>query len=547
MNARRQEPDEADRRVLARAFARARDRAAARPAALDLLERLLMTAGTERRRLTFVLRFQQTSGPATAKGVEDTALYRYVPLVSLNEVGGEPDRPLDDAVDLLHEANRLRAERWPLALVSTNTHDTKRSADVRARIDVLSEMPDEWARTVARWRRLHRGLRIPVRGRLAPDASTEYLLYQTLVGIWPLGAPSRELVATSYEIAAALPDRETLRELRERVSAYMLKAAREAKTHTSWTDPDTEWEGALSRFIDTLFGEPAEDGRGVTVGSPPAMLLELAQLVARIARAGMWNALSRLVVHCTAPGTPDVYQGDELWNLSLVDPDNRRPVDFALRARLLAEIERAYSAGEAERAELLRDMVRAPHDGRVKLHITQRLLVTRREHPELFVRGSYEPVRVEGPGARHVVAFLRRHDRELALVAVPRLLLTALGGPERSARHAEREEADPYSLAIPPDTWRDTRLVLEEELSETTWWCVLSGAQLSPGRADDVAQATQIPSGGAVPAAIEPPTGPLSTRHAGTAVAYRQAAELTVHQMFRALPVALLLAERPHV
>jgi (1->4)-alpha-D-glucan 1-alpha-D-glucosylmutase len=545
----RQEPDEPDARVLARALARARERGSARPAALDLLERLLTVSGTERRRLTFVLRFQQTSGPATAKGVEDTALYRYVPLVSLNEVGGEPDRPLDDAVDRLHRANRARAERWPLALVSTNTHDTKRSADVRARIDVLSEMPDEWTRIVTRWRRLHRGVRTPVRGRLAPDASTEYLLYQTLLGMWPPATAvgdEGELVADSYYFRPAVPGRPVLDDLRQRLTGYMVKASREAKTQTSWTDPDEEWERALGSFIDRLFGvSPSADG-GESAGGPPPMLLEVADLAARIARFGMWNALSRLVVHYTVPGTPDLYQGDELWNLSLVDPDNRRPVDFALRSRLLDEVDRAFSAGGAERGDLLRHLAESPGDGRIKLHLTHRLLATRRERADLFTRGSYEPARVEGPAARHVFAFMRRLGAEAALVVVPRLLHTAvtgLGARASAAADAERS----LSLAIPHQIWQGTRIVLDDELADTSWLCALSGVEVFPDRAGHVAPAKQTEGIPPLSSSVEAPTGPVSTRHAGTAVAYRQAAELTVYQMFRALPVALLLAERPDV
>jgi (1->4)-alpha-D-glucan 1-alpha-D-glucosylmutase len=544
----RQEPDEHDASVLSHAFARARARGAARPVALDLLERLLSAAGTERRRLTFVLRFQQTSGPAAAKGVEDTALYRYVPLVSLNEVGGEPDRPLDDAVGRLHRANQARAERWPLALVSTNTHDTKRSADVRARIDVLSEMPDEWAHIVTRWRRLHRGLRTPVRGRLAPDANTEYLIYQTLLGMWPVatGGERRELVADRYYSSPPLPDRPALDELRRRLATYMRKATREAKINTSWTDPDDEWENALGRFIDRLFGVSATGDGGESAGGQPPMLLEVAALAARIARFGMWNALARLVVHGTVPGTPDLYQGDELWNLSLVDPDNRRPVDFALRSRLLDEIDQAFTAGGDERRELLRRLADSPGDGRIKLHLTHRILATRRERVALFTAGRYDPVRVEGPAARHVFAFTRRLGDDAALVVVPRLLRTAVARLAAAAAGATGDEHS-LSLAIPEEIWRGTRIVLGEELSETTWLCALSGARVSPERAGHVAPAKQSAPVPPLSSPIEPATRPLSTRHAGTAVAYRQAAELDMYQMFRALPVALLLAERPDV
>ncbi len=347
-------------------------------------------------RVRFVERLQQVSGPAAAKGVEDTALYIYVPLASRNEVGGAPDRPLSNAVARFHEHNRERAVHWPLGLVCTNTHDTKRSADVRARIDALSELPREWERCVRRWRRLNHRHRRTIRGRLAPDTNAEYLLYQTLVAIWPPPRASRR--------ADDLPDRAWRDSARDRLAGYMLKAAREAKLRTSWIDPDREYENALTNFITAVL-EPDDDA---------PFLSDMARLVSRVAALGASNAVARVALHLTSPGTPDLYQGDELWSFSLVDPDNRRPVDFGTRAAALDDLSDVMRRLErGERADLF--------DPQIKLAITHRLLAFRRTHAELFRRGTYEPVDVTGPRADHVIAFIREHEGERALVAVARL------------------------------------------------------------------------------------------------------------------------------
>ena len=382
--------------------------------------------------LRFIARFQQTSGPATAKGVEDTALYQHHPLASLNEVGGEPDRPLERAVELLHEANALRARRWPKHLLCTNTHDTKRSADVRARLDVLSEIPDRWEETVLRWRRQTRVFRTRVRERMAPDANTQYLLFQTLAGVWPFPGD-------------APPGQEALDDLRQRVTAYMEKATREAKTHTSWTDPDEAWETALKRYIDCLFERPD-------------FVAELEDLVREIALPAICNSLSRTLVHLTAPGTPDLYQGDELWNFSLVDPDNRRPVDFEHRTRLLEDLDHRRGNG-ATSVELARELMRDVTDGRLKLHLTWRTLHCRRQRARVFQGGGYQPLRADGTRERHVFAFARRAGEDVAITVVARL---------------------PYGMsgasAVPlAEQWAGTRLVLPPQLGAKRWRCQISG------------------------------------------------------------------------
>ena len=343
------------------------------------------------------LRFQQTSGPATAKGVEDTAVYRWAPLASLCEVGSEPDAPLADAVADWHRANAERRAATPIALVPVTTHDTKRGADVRARIDALSEIAPEWNGLVARWRRRHAVLRRYTDGNgrtRAVDGALEWLLYQTLVGLWPA------------DQAHATPPEE----FGTRIRDYLQKAAREAKLRTSWTDPDEAYEQGVFAFADALVrGDAGAAFRG-----------ELAPLVRRVAAAGAWTALARTLLQTTAPGTPDVYQGDELWNLVLVDPDNRRAVDWRLRGALLADADREANPAAWWRAAL----PSAPAAvGAPKLRLLHAALAARRAQPALFTAGTYAALPAVGPHARHVVASLRTHGEAFALVIAPRLVL----------------------------------------------------------------------------------------------------------------------------
>jgi len=428
-------PDADDVAVLDRAVQVASERASGeRNTVVDLIRDIVVDASSEAR-LGFVQRLQQTSGPATAKGVEDTALYVYVPLASRNEVGGAPDRPLDDAVGRFHRANSERACSWPSALTCTNTHDTKRSADLRARLDVLSECAPEWQRCVARWRRLNQRHRSTVKGRLAPDTNTEYLLYQTLIGIWPTPRPGRRV--------DDMPDRAWLESARERLEQYMLKAVKEAKTRTSWTEPDETYESALKQFIAAILAGTDE--------SP--FLSDVARFVGHIATAGHWNALARLLVHATSPGVPDTYQGDEIWFFALVDPDNRRPVDYGRRDQLLSAV---ASPGATRGLH--------PSDERLKLGLVQRLLNIRRDHAALFAAGRYAPLEVRGAHADHVVAFARSTDAAHAIVIAPRLVQGLL--------------LENRSL---PD-WADTEIVLPESMRRDSYRAVLEDRDLTvPG------------------------------------------------------------------
>ena len=444
-----------DEREVRRAVAGAREQGIADPAALELLAEVLLLrdldhvpADEQRERRRVASRFQQVSGPATAKGVEDTALYLYVPLLSRNEVGGEPDRPLAEADAALHAGNAERAGRWPRALVTVSTHDTKRGADTRARLDVLTELPDEWFRLVDRWRRRNAPLRRQVGRRWAPDVNTEYLLYQTMVGIWP----------TPPEGAPPVPDAAALEELRSRLRAYMEKAVREGKSRSGWVDQEPEFEAALADYVDALLDADRS--------SP--FLAELGEFAGRIARAGYWNGLSRTLLHLAVPGVPDLYQGTELWDFTLVDPDNRRPVDFRLRTRELEALTAAVRGGSmAARRDLLRDLVAHPEDGRVKLFLVHRLLQARLQHERLFAAGGYEPLRAEGAAARHVLAFARRAPagEGIAVAVASRWMLTLAGG----------------AVPVGARAWGETTLPVPDAPAGAAWRCALTGREVAAG------------------------------------------------------------------
>ena len=340
--------------------------------------------------LGFVVRWQQLTGPIMAKGYEDTALYVYNPLMSANEVGGAPNR-CSVTLDEFHHRMKSRKIHYPATLNATTTHDTKRSEDVRARINVLSELTASWEKRLIQWTRWNDAKRGHWKGDQVPDRNEEVLLYQTLAGAWPLQAG---------EIPA----------FRERLQHYMIKAVREAKAHTRWIQPDTGREKILSGFIQEILN-PSRDNR---------FLRDFLRFHRPIAFFGALNALSQLLLKICCPGVPDFYQGSELWDFRLVDPDNRGPVDFALRARLLESLESAEGAG---RQRLVRNLLGQWPDGRIKLYVTSKALNFRTRHPGLFHEGDYVPLEVQGPALDQVCAFARRWKDEWALVAVPRMLL----------------------------------------------------------------------------------------------------------------------------
>jgi (1->4)-alpha-D-glucan 1-alpha-D-glucosylmutase len=395
-----------DRRYIEWAVAAAKRRSSAIEApVLDFVRSALLLelpAPTERvrnRMRAFVMKFQQITAPITAKGVEDTAFYRFNRLISLNEVGGEPD-PYGTSVQAFHADSQYRAKNWPHEMLGTSTHDTKRSEDVRARINVLSEMTMAWRKTIERWSRMNRTRKREVDGRPAPTPNDEVLFYQTLIGCWPL----EDLDTAGNGV------------FRERIEAYMIKAAREAKLRTSWANINTEYEEALTQFVRTTL--ELREGN--------LFLSDLVAVQRRLRRFGLLNSLSQVVCKLTAPGVPDIYQGNEIWDFSLVDPDNRRPVDYERRRRILSEIRQT----PALQAPWVRSLVDDLCDGRCKLYLTWRILQFRREHEELFCRGDYLPLRVSGEHASKLCAFARRHEGELIITIAPRLYLRLLGESE---------------------------------------------------------------------------------------------------------------------
>ena len=398
-----------DRQVLCRAVAQAKRRNPATDAAVfDFIRDVLLLESPpdldeagRRQRALFVGRLQQVTSPVMAKGIEDTAFYRYFPLASLNEVGGDPARgPV--STEKFHRHNLARQAAWPHSLLCTSTHDTKRSEDVAPRINVLSEIPRQWRKAVNRWARLNRRHHREVDGQPAPSRNDEYLFYQTLVGIWPLEPPQGDGLAA----------------LVARVTTYMEKAAREAKVHTSWINPDSEYDAAVRNFVAAALAE----------GPKNRFLAEFRLLHEQVVHWGLYSALSQTLLKLTSPGVPDLYQGQELWDFSLVDPDNRRPVDFTFRQKLLARLVKDVGRKERSLLHVARELAQNPRDLRTKLFVTWRALQFRRQHADLFRSGEYVPLEVSGPQARHVCAFARRcpasagTGREMAVVIVPRLI-----------------------------------------------------------------------------------------------------------------------------
>jgi len=348
----------------------------------------------------FAMRLQQVSGPVTAKGLEDTAFYLYNRLVSLNEIGGNPEG-FGTALDAFHAQNEETARSRPYAMITTSTHDTKRSEDVRARLNVLSELPGEWHRCLSRWSRMNRRKKPEACGRPVPDRNEEYLFYQTLLGVWP----------THQAIDA---ERE---ELKKRLRDYMVKAVREGKVNSSWTNPDAAYEEALTGFVDTILSRSVAD----------PFLNDFKVFQKKIAYFGMFNSLSQTLLKMTSPGVPDFYQGSELWDFSLVDPDNRRPVDFALRKRMLGSLRKRAARSGLGRARLAKALLKQWQDGAIKLYVTFASLNYRREHVALFRDGEYVPLAVAGPLRENVCAFMRLKEAEAAVVLVPRFLTRLIG------------------------------------------------------------------------------------------------------------------------
>jgi (1->4)-alpha-D-glucan 1-alpha-D-glucosylmutase len=430
---------ERDRQVLCRATAQAkRHNTNLDVAAFDFVrDVLLLEAPPDAdeaavcERDLFVGRFQQVTSPVTAKGIEDTAFYRYFPLASLDEVGGAPSRG-GVSIEEFHRHNLARQKQWPRSLLSTTTHDSKRSEDLRARISVLSEIPRDWRAAVNRWARLDRRHRSEVDGQPAPSRNDEYLFYQCLTGAWPLAPPRGK-------------DRE---EFLGRMQGYMEKATHEAKVHTSWMNPNPQYDAAVRQFVAAVLDEHPKKNR---------FLPEFTRFHEQVVNWGLYAALSQALLKLTVPGVPDVYQGQELWDFSLVDPDNRRAVDFAPRREMLERLKQDAGCHEQSLAPLARQLALDPRDARLKLFLTWRTLQFRGRQPELFQSGEYIPLAAEGTRAKHVCAFARRlpaagPEPPMALVIVPRWIaqLTPLG--------QDSQRAPP---PLGGEVWEDTSLVTE--------------------------------------------------------------------------------------
>jgi (1->4)-alpha-D-glucan 1-alpha-D-glucosylmutase len=369
--------------------------------------------------LNFAMRFQQITGPVMAKGMEDTSFYVYNRLVSLNDVGGMPGR-FGTTLEAFHGQNRERFKTFPHAMIASATHDSKRGEDVRTRIDALSEIPELWLKSLVKWRRLNKGKAVVLDSQTVPDRNEEYLLYQTLIGAWP----------------AAEPDQAGLDAIRIRIREYMIKAIREAKVNTSWISPNAAYEEALSAFVDRILS----DAPGNT------FLPEFLPLQKRIARCGIFSSLSQTLLKMVSPGVPDFYQGSELWDFSLVDPDNRHPVDYRRRLEALAGLKRREA--EIGPEALFRELQESCEDGRIKLYLIFRVLNYRRENRDLFGHGDYLPLEAQGARARHLCAFARRVKGRIVIAVAARFIASLAPEPEQSP--------------LGEQVWLDTFLVLPE-------------------------------------------------------------------------------------
>jgi (1->4)-alpha-D-glucan 1-alpha-D-glucosylmutase len=418
----------ADAGILERVFAEAGE--GADPSAQGALARLerLMATPPEGEARTLVLGLQQLSGPLMAKAAEDTAFYRHARLLAMNEVGGEPDAHGLEP-EAFHRLAAHRLERWPGNLLATATHDTKRGEDARMRLATLSELPEEWADAVRRWRQLNAPLR---QGSARVHPKDEYMLYQSLLGAWPAGL--------SPEDGAALGT------LRERLEGWLRKALREGKERSDWNAPDESYEAAAQGFLTALL-DPARSW---------PFLDAFGSFANRIAPIGAANSLVQLALKLTAPGVPDIYQGTELWDLSLVDPDNRRPVDFEARRRLLDD------------ATPPADLARSWPDGAVKARLLALGLAARQRHPDLFAKGTYQPLPLEGATSDHALAFARCHGDAILLVVLGR-------------RMAGLVDAE---LRIATEAWADGGVALPEAWHSHIFENLLDGkpATLAAGR-----------------------------------------------------------------
>ena len=388
--------------------------------------------------IDFTMRLQQVTGPVMAKGVEDTVFYIYNRLLSLNEVGGSP-QGFGTTLDTFHAQNRETAELRPYSLITTSTHDTKRSEDVRARINVLSEIPGEWQGCLARWGRFNSRKKPVIDGQRVPDRNEEYLLYQTLLGAWA----TCRMNDVEYE------------GFKRRMREYMLKAIREAKINTSWINPDVPYEEALAKFIDSILSRSARD----------PFMKDFTPFQNKISYFGMFNSLAQTLLKITSPGVPDFYQGTELWDFSLVDPDNRRPVDFAVRKKMLKRLKKQMAIKGRNLAKVARRLFTSWEDGTIKLYVISSVLNYRKEHHALFKDGSYTPLAADGSLKDLVCAFARLGEDEAVITVVPRFLTRLLKSVSEK----------PFGK----DLWGDTAITIPDEIAAKAYRNIFTGETIT--------------------------------------------------------------------
>jgi len=401
-----------------------------------------LTDDQKAERLRFVMRMQQLTGPLMAKGIEDTLLYVYNRLLSLNEVGGNPSH-FGISPAQFHAFNQHKVQHWLHSMNTTSTHDTKRGEDVRARLNVLSEMPDEWAEHVKRWAAMNVSKKVREHGRTIPDRNDEYFLYQTLIGSFPF-------------TEAEFP------EFVDRLKDYVIKAVREAKVHTAWLRPDSDYENGFSTFVETLLKAP----------DASEFLSKFRPFQAKIAEYGILNSLSQVLLKNTAPGVPDLYQGDEFWNLSFVDPDNRRPVDYEQRTAALKQLKAKLPH---EPLALIDHLFETRATGTIKLFLTYQLLQARKTFVDLFQQGDYQPLEVVGELQQHVIPFARTYKGQMAIAIAPRFFTTLVQPGER-----------PLGAAV----WKDTQIVLPSG-SPSTWTNAITAQSMQSQESIAVGDALQ--------------------------------------------------------
>ncbi|HWR17569.1 MAG TPA: malto-oligosyltrehalose synthase [Terriglobales bacterium] len=427
-----------DRGYIAEAITRAKRRNQNdNPVPFDFLRSVLLLESENgnfnsdqyRKRLRFALKFQQLSGPVMAKGLEDTACYVYSRFISANEVGGSPAQ-FGISLEEFHNSNIERLHDWPYSMLGTSTHDSKRSEDIRARLNVLSEMPKVWSSQVTRWRRANRAKKRTLSdGRSVPDANEEYFLYQTLVGTWPLEGQTES----------------ARKGFIERIQAYMTKAIHEAKVNLSWISQNPEYVDSLTTFITHILA-PGTSKR------PNPFLQQFETFIRPVQYFGCINSLAQVLLKIASPGVPDIYRGTELYDFSLVDPDNRRPVDYDTRQQLLGDL--VHTRSVDENASLCREIATNLTSDRAKLWLTLRALRFRRENRDLFRRGDYAPLFAAGGVREHVISFARRLESQMVIAAVPRFAYTLMKG----------NVAPP----IGSDVWRDCVIEVPGEAGTLT-------------------------------------------------------------------------------